>query len=43
MGKLRFSRSRHKLSELLAAITPERIISLTSYGFILEALFSAAS
>jgi len=34
---------RHKLSELLAAITPERIISLTSYGFILEALFSAAS
>lgn len=34
---------RHKLSELLQAIIPEQIISLTSYDFILEALFSAAS
>ncbi|MCT7952993.1 transposase [Ancylothrix sp. C2] len=34
---------RHKLSELLQAIIPDQIISLTSYDFILEALFSAAS
>ncbi len=33
---------RQKLSDLLEGITPERIISLTSYDFILEALFSAA-
>ena len=34
---------RHKLAEVLEAITPEQIASLTSYDFILEALFSAAS
>jgi len=34
---------RHKLAEVLETITPEVIISLTSYDFILEALFSAAS
>ena len=33
---------RHKLTEVLEAITPEQIASLTSYDFILEALFSAA-
>ena len=34
---------RHKLTDVLEAITPEQIASLTSYDFILEALFSAAS
>jgi DDE superfamily endonuclease len=34
---------RQKLTQVLEAITPEDIISLTSYDFILEALFSAAS
>jgi DDE superfamily endonuclease len=34
---------RHKLAQVLENITPEVIISLTSYDFILEALFSAAS
>ena len=34
---------RQKLTQVLEAITPEEIISLTSYDFILEALFSAAS
>ncbi|MEH2417683.1 hypothetical protein [Nostoc sp.] len=34
---------RQKLSEVLETITPEVIASLTSYDFILEALFSAAS
>ena len=33
---------RHKLSAVLETITPETIASLTSYSFILEALFSAA-
>nr|WP_231510549.1 transposase [Fischerella sp. PCC 9605] len=33
---------RHKLAEILEHITPDIIISLTSYDFILEALFSAA-
>ncbi len=34
---------RQKLADVLEAITPEQIASLTSYDFILEALFSAAS
>lgn len=34
---------RQKLAQVLEAITPEQIASLTSYNFILEALFSAAS
>lgn len=34
---------RQKLSEIIAQISPEQIISLTSYDFILEALFSATS
>ncbi|NMG21493.1 hypothetical protein [Brasilonema bromeliae] len=34
---------REKLAEALETITPEVIVSLTSYDFILEALFSAAS
>ncbi len=34
---------RQKLTEVLETITPEVIASLTSYDFILEALFSAAS
>ena len=34
---------QQKLTEKLLAITPEMIASLTSYNFILEALFSAAS
>jgi hypothetical protein len=34
---------RKKLSEVLHAITPAQIASLTSYDFILEALFGAAS
>ena len=34
---------RQKLTEVLRTITPEVIVSLTSYDFILEALFSAAS
>ena len=34
---------RQKLADVLEAITPEEIASLTSYDFILEALFSAAS
>ncbi|MCJ8283757.1 MAG: hypothetical protein MJK14_29260 [Rivularia sp. ALOHA_DT_140] len=34
---------RQKLAEVLKTITPEMIASLTSYNFILEALFSAAS
>lgn len=34
---------RQKLAEILNTITPELIASLTSYNFILEALFSAAS
>ncbi len=33
---------RQKLAEVLETITPEIITSLTSYEFILEALFSAA-
>lgn len=33
---------RQKLAEILETITPEIITSLTSYEFILEALFSAA-
>ena len=32
-----------RLNELLSQITSERVISLTSYDFILEALFYAAS
>ena len=34
---------RQKLAEILETITAEMITSLTSYEFILEALFSAAS
>ena len=34
---------RQKLAQVLETITPEVIASLTSYDFILEALFSAAS
>lgn len=34
---------RKKLDEVLKNITPDIIASLTSYNFILEALFSAAS
>ncbi|MDH6100780.1 IS630 family transposase [Anabaenopsis sp. FSS-46] len=34
---------RARLNELLSQITSERVISLTSYDFILEALFYAAS
>ncbi|MBD6618962.1 IS630 family transposase, partial [Komarekiella sp. 'clone 1'] len=34
---------QHKLTDVLKEITPEMIASLTSYDFILEALFSAAS
>jgi hypothetical protein len=34
---------RQKLTDVLKAITPEQIAALTSYDFILEALFSAAS
>ena len=34
---------RQKLAEILETITPEMITSLTSYEFILQALFSAAS
>ena len=34
---------RQKLASVLETITPEHIASLTSYDFILEALFSAAS
>lgn len=34
---------RERLASVLARITPERIISLSSYNFILEALFCAAS
>ncbi len=34
---------REKLASVLETITPEIIASLTSYNFILEALFSAAS
>jgi hypothetical protein len=34
---------REKLAEVLETITPEVIVSLTSYDFILKALFSAAS
>ncbi|MDZ8240470.1 MAG: transposase [Nostoc sp. ChiQUE01a] len=33
---------QHKLTDVLKEITPEMIASLTSYDFILEALFSAA-
>lgn len=33
---------RQKLADVLEAITPEQIADLTSYDFILEALFSAA-
>lgn len=33
---------RHKLGCVLENITPEEIVSLTSYDFILEALFGAA-
>ena len=33
---------RQKLASVLEAITPEQIASLTSYDFILEALFGAA-
>ncbi len=34
---------RQKLASVLETITPEQIASLTSYDFILEALFSATS
>jgi transposase len=34
---------RERLNKLLSQITSERVISLTSYDFILEALFYAAS
>jgi len=34
---------RERLAQVLEQITPERIISLSSYNFILEALFCAAS
>lgn len=34
---------QQKLTDVLLTITPETIASLTSYNFILEALFSAAS
>ena len=34
---------RQKLAQVLETITPEQIASITSYDFILEALFSAAS
>lgn len=34
---------RQKLAEILNTITPDLIASLTSYNFILEALFSAVS
>lgn len=34
---------RQRLQQVLAEITPERICSLSSYNFILEALFYAAS
>ncbi len=34
---------RQKLAEVLSTITPAEIASITSYTFILEALFSAAS
>ncbi|WP_414622517.1 transposase [Calothrix sp. CCY 0018] len=37
------SQLREKLAEVLETITPEVVISLTSYNFILEGLFSAAS
>ncbi len=37
------SQLRQKLAEVLQNITPSMIASLTSYDFILEALFSAAS
>ncbi|MEH1892327.1 MAG: IS630 family transposase [Nostoc sp.] len=37
------ARRRHRLHEILSQITPERVMSLTSYDFILEALFYAAS
>ena len=33
---------RQKLADVLEAITPEEIASLTSYDFIFEALFGAA-
>jgi transposase len=34
---------RQRLAQVLEQITAERIISLSSYDFILEALFCAAS
>lgn len=34
---------RQKLTDVLKEVAPEQIISITSYDFILEALFSAAS
>jgi hypothetical protein len=34
---------RDRLNELFSTITSERVIFLTSYDFILEALFYAAS
>lgn len=34
---------RARIAQVMAQITPERIISLSSYNFILEALFYAAS
>ena len=34
---------QHKLTNVLKTITPQQIASLTSYDFILEALFGAAS
>lgn len=33
---------RERLAQVMKQITPERIISLSSYDFILEALFCAA-
>jgi len=34
---------RERLNQVLEQITPEQIISLSSYNFILETLFYAAS
>jgi len=40
---LTLAQLRERLNQVLAQITPEQIISLSSYNFILEALFYAAS
>jgi transposase len=34
---------RQRLTQVLRHLTPQRVISLSSYDFILEALFYAAS